>query len=134
MDHIEPTYTAHQANIPARNPCPSITPVVPTRIGFSPHTMRYSSVSVEHHLPPQGSLSSPTTRITYFDIGVRFGGRLRELRRSANMTQIDMAVAFGIDRSYISDVECGKKGISLATLEIVAIGFKTTLSDLLRDL
>jgi len=50
------------------------------------------------------------------------------------MTQIDMAVAFGIDRSYISDVECGKKGISLATLEVMAIGFRIPLSELLRDL
>ena len=69
----------------------------------------------------------------HLDVGVRFGERLRQLRRDAGLTQIDMAVAFGIDRSYISDVECGKKGISLATLEVLAIGFKVSLSELLRD-
>jgi DNA-binding XRE family transcriptional regulator len=68
------------------------------------------------------------------DIGSRFGVRLRDLRRSHRLTQLDMAVSFGIDRSYISDVECGKKGISLATLEVIALGFSMKLSDLLEDL
>lgn len=76
----------------------------------------------------------PSARPIYCDVGTRFGERLRGLRRGSNMTQIDMAVAFGIDRSYISDVECGKKGISLATLEVVALGFHISLSELLRDL
>jgi DNA-binding XRE family transcriptional regulator len=68
------------------------------------------------------------------DVSSRFGARLRDLRRSHRLTQLDMAVAFGIDRSYISDVECGKKGISLATLEIIALGFSMKLSDLFEDL
>jgi transcriptional regulator with XRE-family HTH domain len=50
------------------------------------------------------------------------------------MTQLDLAVLLGIDRSYISEVECGKKGISLATLEVIALGFRMRLSDLLHDL
>src|SRR5579863_3114822 len=58
-----------------------------------------------------------------WDIGTRFGQRLRGLRRARNMTQLDMAVMLGIDRSFISEVECGKKGISLALLEVIALGF-----------
>ena len=69
-----------------------------------------------------------------WDIGTRFGQRLRELRHARNMTQLDMAVMLGIDRSFISEVECGKKGISLALLEVIALGFHLSLSDLLRDL
>jgi len=68
------------------------------------------------------------------DVGVRFGRKLRDLRRSRGLRQLDMAIAFGIDRSYISDVECGKKGITLATLEVIAIGFDMKLSDLFLDL
>lgn len=68
------------------------------------------------------------------DIGSRFGIRLRDLRRAKQMTQMDMAVTFGIDRSYISDVECGKKGVSLATLEVIALGLRMELSDLLKNL
>jgi DNA-binding XRE family transcriptional regulator len=68
------------------------------------------------------------------DVGTRFGRRLRELRRTHGMTQLDMAVMLGIDRSYISEVECGKIGISLATLEVISLGFRIRLSDLMRDL
>jgi DNA-binding XRE family transcriptional regulator len=82
---------------------------------------------------PKRSVVS-TSMFLATDVGSRFGARLRDLRRSHKLTQLDMAVSFGIDRSYISDVECGKKGISLATLEVIALGFSMKLSDLLEDL
>ena len=68
------------------------------------------------------------------DVSSRFGLRLRELRRERNMTQLRMATDFGIDRSFISDVERGRKSISLPMLEVVALGFRLSLSDLFRDL
>jgi ribosome-binding protein aMBF1 (putative translation factor) len=68
------------------------------------------------------------------DIGVRFGERLREMRKARNMTQLRMSVDFGIDRSFISDVECGKKSISLGLLEVIALGLEVKLSDLLSGL
>jgi transcriptional regulator with XRE-family HTH domain len=45
-----------------------------------------------------------------------------------------MATHLGIDRSYISDVERGRKSISLPMMEVIALGMKMSLSDLLRDL
>jgi DNA-binding XRE family transcriptional regulator len=79
---------------------------------------------------------SPSDRRNYstIDVSTRFGARLRELRKSHNMTQLTMAIKFGIDRSYISDVERGRKSISLPTLEVIALGFNITLSNLLDDL
>lgn len=68
------------------------------------------------------------------DVSSRFGVRLRELRRDRNMTQLRLAVEFGIDRTFISDVERGRKSISLPMLEILALGFKLSLSELLRDI
>lgn len=65
------------------------------------------------------------------DVSSRFGVRLRELRRAKNMTQLRMAVDFGIDRSFISDVERGRKSISLPMLEVIALGLDVSLSDLL---
>jgi DNA-binding XRE family transcriptional regulator len=65
------------------------------------------------------------------DVSSRFGVRLRELRRARNMTQLRMAVDFGIDRSFISDVERGRKSISLPMLEVLALGLDVSLSDLL---
>jgi DNA-binding XRE family transcriptional regulator len=68
------------------------------------------------------------------DISSRFGARLRELRRERNLTQLRMASDFGIDRSFISDVERGRKSISLPMLEVIALGMKISLSDLLQDI
>ena len=64
----------------------------------------------------------------------RFGLRLRELRRSHNMTQLRMAIDFGIDRSFISDVERGQKSISLVFLEVIAIGLEMNLAELMDGL
>ena len=68
------------------------------------------------------------------DIQSRLGRRLRTLRRERNLTQLRMAVDFGIDRSFISDVERGRKSISLPMLEVIALGMQLTLSDLLQDI
>jgi transcriptional regulator with XRE-family HTH domain len=45
-----------------------------------------------------------------------------------------MAIEFGIDRTFISDVERGRKSISLPIMEVMALGFKMSLSELLRDI
>lgn len=68
------------------------------------------------------------------DISSRFGVRLRELRQAHRFTQLRMAHEFGIDRTFISDVERGRKSISLPMLEVVALGFHISLSELLRNL
>jgi DNA-binding XRE family transcriptional regulator len=68
------------------------------------------------------------------DVSTRFGRRLRELRQKNALTQSDMARKFGIDRSYISDVERGRTSISLPILEVIALGLRISLSDLFRDI
>jgi transcriptional regulator with XRE-family HTH domain len=47
------------------------------------------------------------------NITVRFGLRLRKLRKEKGWTQVEMADALGVDRSYISDIERGKKNVCL---------------------
>jgi DNA-binding XRE family transcriptional regulator len=81
-----------------------------------------------------GPVILPVTYQLPHDVSSRFGLRLRELRKERNMTQLRMATDFGIDRSYISDVERGRKSISLPMLEVIALGLEISLSDLLRDL
>ncbi len=68
------------------------------------------------------------------DVSSRFGVRLRQLRRDHNMTQLRLATEFGIDRTFISDVERGRKSISLPMLEVLALGFELSLSELLQDI
>ena len=45
-----------------------------------------------------------------------------------------MADALGIDRSYISDMEGGKKNVCLPTLEVFALGFGMSISKLVSKL
>jgi len=45
-----------------------------------------------------------------------------------------MAEKVGIDRSYISDMERGKKNVCMPTLEILAQAFGITISQLLKGL
>ncbi len=60
--------------------------------------------------------------------------RLRELRRQRNLTQVRMSVDYGIDRSYLSDLERGRKSISLQFLEVIALGMQMSMSELVKDL
>lgn len=83
----------------------------------------------------ESSTSAQTREHTLLnaDISCRFGARLRTMRCARDLTQQSMALRFGIDRSFISDVERGRKSVSLVTLEIIAIGLGVTLSELLAD-
>ena len=67
-------------------------------------------------------------------IASRFGERLRELRKLRGWTQVRLAEELGIDRSYISDMENGKKNVCLPTMEVIAQGFEISLAQLVRGL
>ena len=95
----------------------------PTRVGYTGNLSQMQSPLASRPAPPVNR-----------DVSSRFGARLRELRRERNLTQLRMANEFGIDRSFISDVERGRKSISLPMLEVIALGMKLTLSDLLQDI
>jgi transcriptional regulator with XRE-family HTH domain len=47
---------------------------------------------------------------------------------------VELAELLGIDRSYLSEIETGKKDPSLRVLQTIAGGFRMTLSQLLRGL
>jgi transcriptional regulator with XRE-family HTH domain len=61
------------------------------------------------------------------DICVRLGKRIRALRKAKGWNQDDLALHMGLGRTYISNVERGRKNPSLRTLEILAVGFKMSL-------
>jgi DNA-binding XRE family transcriptional regulator len=65
---------------------------------------------------------------------VRLGRRIRILRKKRGWTQAEMAERVGIDRSLLADVERGKRNISILNLELIAIGLRVTLSQLLSRL
>jgi transcriptional regulator with XRE-family HTH domain len=56
------------------------------------------------------------------------------MRRERQLTQVELAEILGIDRSYLSEIETGKKDPSLRVLKTFAVGFHVSLSELLRGL
>lgn len=95
--------------------------VIEMRKIFPLHNVPASYGYVAQRLPTRG-------------VTQRFGNKLRFLRKSKNMTQLQMSIYLGINRSYISELERGLKSISLPMMEVVALGFGLNLSDLLRDI
>ena len=68
------------------------------------------------------------------DIRERFGRRLRTLRKKEGLTQVELADYLGLRRTYVSEIESGKRNVSLVTLEVIARGFKMSVSQLMRGL
>jgi len=65
---------------------------------------------------------------------LQLGHRIRKLRNQRGWTQVVMAEKTGLDRSFLADVERGKRNISIRNLYFVARGFKKTLSQLLSGI
>ena len=65
---------------------------------------------------------------------VQLGKRIQLLRKRKGWTQTDMAVTLYMNRGHISDIEQGKREVGIITLQVIARGFGTTMSELLRRL
>lgn len=61
-----------------------------------------------------------------------FGQRLRQLRRAQRLTQTALSRKSGLNQGYISDLERGKRNVSLRNLYRLAQALKTELRDLLQ--
>lgn len=63
---------------------------------------------------------------------IYFAGRLRALRRDRGLTQEALASACGLDRSYISLIELGKKSPTLRVIFKVSSALRCDPSSLLK--
>jgi transcriptional regulator with XRE-family HTH domain len=59
---------------------------------------------------------------------------VRNLRAQRNWTQAELGAHLGIDRGHVSEIECGKRMITLDTLQTLAKGFDLTMSALLKGM
>jgi transcriptional regulator with XRE-family HTH domain len=64
---------------------------------------------------------------------VRFGNRVRELRKKQGLSQEGLALESGLDRSYVGGVERGERNISLENIEKLAMALGVHPSELLRS-
>ncbi len=68
------------------------------------------------------------------DICVRLGRRLRKLRNDHGWSQGYLAEISGIGRVHISELENGRREAGLRVLEMLAVSFEVSVSELLRGI
>lgn len=67
------------------------------------------------------------------DIQIKYGNVIRRLRQNKNISQEYLADLCGLHRTYISDVELGKRNVSLENIERIAIALNTSLTDVFKE-
>ena len=67
------------------------------------------------------------------DIKAAFGRRVRTLRKRERISQEQLALRCGLDRTYIGGVERGERNISIVNIEKIARALGLSLRDLFDD-
>jgi len=67
-------------------------------------------------------------------IKVRFGQRLRELRRARGLSQEELPFRAGLHRTYVSSAERGQRNVALVNLEKLSNALEIDIADLFRDM
>lgn len=67
------------------------------------------------------------------DILVRYGKAVRKIRKKQKISQEEFADKCGLHRTYISDVELGKRNVSLENIERIANALGMTLSEFFNN-
>lgn len=63
----------------------------------------------------------------------RFGYAVRRIRQDRHISQEQLADMCGLHRTYISDVELGKRNVSLENIEKMALAFGMTVAELFTE-
>ena len=64
------------------------------------------------------------------DVKTTFGQRVRALRKRAGLSQEQLALKCGLDRTYIGGVERGERNISIVNIEKIARAMHLSPKDL----
>lgn len=63
------------------------------------------------------------------DIKLLVGKRVKELRNKLGISQEELADLAGLDRTYVTSVECGRRNISIVNIEKLAKALKVSLAE-----
>ena len=66
------------------------------------------------------------------NISSKLGQNMKRIRTKKNMSQGDIARALEVDRGYISNIESGKKNLTLATVQKLANALGVSADELLK--
>jgi transcriptional regulator with XRE-family HTH domain len=67
---------------------------------------------------------------TYPEVTIKFGQKLRAIRESKGMSQEKLANDSGLDRTYVSGIERGKRNPSLINISKLAKGLGVKITAL----
>lgn len=63
------------------------------------------------------------------DIKLKVGLRIRQLRKELELSQEALALKSEVDRTYVTDVEAGRRNVSLEILERLIKGLDVSVAD-----
>ena len=63
------------------------------------------------------------------DIRKKVGSRIKELRTSLKLTQEALAFKAEVDKTYLNEVENGKRNVSVINLEKIVLALNSSLKD-----
>lgn len=66
------------------------------------------------------------------EILVKFGERVREIRKAKRLSQEELAHKANLHRTYIGMIERGEKNITLLNIEKIAQALEIEIEDLLK--
>ena len=65
-------------------------------------------------------------------IQMYFGKACKEYREEMNISREKFALSIGMDRTYYSSVEAGKRNVSIQNIKKIADGFGISISELMK--
>ena len=65
---------------------------------------------------------------------IKLGLQIREIRKSKNISQEQLALLADVDRSYVGGIERGERNVSLLTLAKIASCLGCTVSDFTKGI
>lgn len=68
------------------------------------------------------------------DILVRFGKRVRALRKDRGFSQEGFAAECGLDRTYMGGIERGERNLALRNIELISKTLGISLAELMQGL
>lgn len=66
------------------------------------------------------------------DVLVKFGNRIRELRKERHLSQKQLGELTGFHKNYVGMIERGERNPSLENIEVFANAFEMSLSELFK--
>lgn len=67
------------------------------------------------------------------EILIKFGERVRYLRKESNLSQEELSFKANLHRTYIGMIERGEKNITLVNIEKIANALNVSIKDLFYD-